>query len=95
VEAGLTVFSLLHLAPSAGSGRIATGVLPAGEYATLIHNGPYDELASAREALEAWGRSQGVITASELPATGGELVEFYLRDQETEVAFHVPQPAGS
>ncbi|MET0291189.1 MAG: GyrI-like domain-containing protein [Steroidobacteraceae bacterium] len=91
LEAGLTIFSPLHLATWSGSGRIATGVLPAGEYATLLHNGPYDELSSARDALGSWGREQGVLPAALTAVPAGELIEFYLRDQETEVAFHVPE----
>jgi effector-binding domain-containing protein len=93
LEAGLTIFSPLHLVTSAGEGRIATGVLPAGEYATLLHSGPYDELAAARAALEAWGRDQGVFPPREGSGFAGELVEFYLRDQATEVAYHVPETA--
>ena len=95
LEVGLTIFSPLHLTPTKGSGRIAMGVLPEGEYATLLHSGPYDELAAARSALESWGRDQG-MTPSRSPADpGGELLEFYLREQETEVALHVPSiPAG-
>jgi hypothetical protein len=90
LEAGLTIFSPLHLATQKGSGRIITGVLPAGAYATLLHTGSYDELGEARRALESWGREQGVLPARSAPA-GGELVEFYLRDQETEVAYHLPE----
>jgi effector-binding domain-containing protein len=91
VEAGLTIFSPLHLATAGGSGRIGTGVLPAGEYATLLHNGPYDELDSARQALVSWARAEGMVAADSGAASGGELYEFYLRDQETEVAFHLPE----
>jgi effector-binding domain-containing protein len=95
LEAGLTVFSPLHSLPSPGSGRIATGVLPSGEYATLLHNGPYDELSEARTALAAWGRDQGVVDLRSPAEPGGELLEFYLRDQETEIALHLPSlPEG-
>jgi effector-binding domain-containing protein len=89
LEAGLTIFSPLHLVTSHGSGRISTGVLPAGEYATLLHNGPYDELSTARRALESWALEQRLCADLPGEAPGGELLEFYLRDQETEVAFHV------
>jgi len=95
LEAGLTIFSPLHLMPTKGSGRIAMGLLPEGEYATLLHTGPYDELASARSALEDWGRAQGVKGLRAQADPAGELLEFYLRDQETEVALHVPSiPEG-
>src|ERR1041384_3274311 len=76
IEAGLTVFSPLHSATPAASGRIATGVLPAGEYATLLHNGPYDELSAARSALQDWGRDQGVVDIRSRAEIGGELLEF-------------------
>ena len=95
LEAGLTIFSPLHEIPTKGSGRIVTGVLPEGEYATLLHTGPYDELAAARASLESWGRGNGVkgLRAHDDPA--GELLEFYLRDQETEIALHLPSiPEG-
>jgi effector-binding domain-containing protein len=89
LEAGLTIFSPLHQATAHGSGRIGTGVLPAGEYATLLHNGSYDELAAAREALQAWTLAQGLPGARSGEPPGGQLVEFYLRDQETEVAYRL------
>jgi effector-binding domain-containing protein len=95
MEAGLTIFSPLHEMPKKGSGRIETGVLPEGDYATLLHTGPYDELAAARSALTAWGREHGVVTLRSPDDPHGELLEFYLRDQETEVALHVPSlPEG-
>lgn len=90
-EAGLTVFSPLHQPAGAGSGRIDTGVLPAGEYATLLHEGPYSELAQARRALQDWAHGQGLRSEGWGDSPRGELLEFYLRDQETEIAFHVRQ----
>ena len=95
LEAGLTIFSPLHEMPTKGSGRIEMGVLPEGEYATLLHSGPYDELAGARAALASWGREKGAVTLRSPSDPHGELLEFYLREQETEVALHVPSmPEG-
>jgi effector-binding domain-containing protein len=95
LEAGLTIFSPLNETPTKGSGRIAMGVLPEGHYATLLHTGPYDELARARTTLDAWGRQQGVKGLRSPDDPAGGLLEFYLRDQETEVALHVPSiPEG-
>jgi effector-binding domain-containing protein len=80
VEAGMAFLSPLSELPARGAGRVTVGLLPAGEYATLLHSGPYDELDQARRALADWGRRHG------RPA---EIVEFYLRDLETEVTLHL------
>lgn len=97
VEAGLTIFSPLLGTEATGTatGRILTGVLSAGEYATILHEGPTAELLPARAALRAWGRSQGLRLEESVDAPNGELFEFYLRNQETEIALRVPSiPEG-
>lgn len=95
VEAGLTVFSPLHGAEATGTGRIVTGVLSAGEYATLLHEGPTAELLPARAALRAWGREQGLQLETSADEPNGELFEFHLRERETEIALRVPSiPEG-
>lgn len=97
LEAGLTIFSPLlgAEATGTGSGRIVTGVLSAGEYATLLHEGPADELRPARVALRDWSREQGLRRDVSTDLPDGELFEFYLRDQETEIALRVPSiPEG-
>src|SRR5690606_18521480 len=68
VEAGMAFMSPLAESQVSGKGRVTVGLLPAGEYATLLHTGPYDELGQARRALADWGRRHG------RPA---EIVEFY------------------
>jgi hypothetical protein len=95
VEAGLTTFSPLNGANPVGAGRIVTGVLSAGEYATLLHDGPAEELAGARTALRSWGREQGLRFETDVGSPNGELFEFHLRNQEIEIALRVPSiPEG-
>lgn len=91
IEAGLTVFSPLHRDATRGSGRVVTGVLPAGGYATVLHEGPYNELAAARRRLQEWALGQGLSSAGWSDAPEGALLEFHLREQETEIAFHVAE----
>jgi effector-binding domain-containing protein len=55
IETGVPV-----AAPVPGEGRVFTGALPAGRYATLTHIGPYDGLIDANEALQQWARDQGL-----------------------------------
>lgn len=42
-----------------GEGRVATGTLPGGRFASVTHTGPYDELMQASMALDAWANRQG------------------------------------
>ncbi|MDC9824806.1 GyrI-like domain-containing protein [Devosia sp. ZB163] len=41
-----------------GDGRVRTGTIPAGRFATLSHTGPYDGLYEANHALGAWLEKQ-------------------------------------
>ena len=43
-----------------GSEHIRPGVLPAGQYVTLRHTGPYDGLVASNAALQQWARQEGV-----------------------------------
>ena len=58
-------------APVAGGApsdaTVRAGVLPAGRYATLLHNGPYrhdevPDLGDAQVALRDWTEQQGIVT---------------------------------
>jgi effector-binding domain-containing protein len=46
--------------PIAGNGRVSASELPAGQYASLIHTGPYDGLRAANAALIEWADGRGV-----------------------------------
>jgi len=46
-------------APADGEGRITTGELPGGLAATTTHEGPYEELAAAHDAVGEWVLAQG------------------------------------
>jgi effector-binding domain-containing protein len=59
------------------SGRVTISTLPAGEVATAIHVGPYDELKTTYEALMGWVEEQG-------RKPGGQMWEVYLTDPGTE-----------
>ena len=80
VEAGVPVGS-----PVLVVGRVEASSLPAGRVATTLHVGPYQDLAAAHDAVEAWIREHGFEPA-------GPHWEFYLseptvapEDQRTEV----------
>ncbi|MDX2970852.1 GyrI-like domain-containing protein [Kribbella solani] len=44
----------------AGEGEIVTGVIPAGQYATLRHHGHPDGLLAANHDLQVWAAEQGL-----------------------------------
>jgi effector-binding domain-containing protein len=43
-----------------GSEHIRPGVLPAGQYVTLRHTGPYDGLVASNAALQQWAQQEGI-----------------------------------
>jgi AraC family transcriptional regulator len=58
MEAGMPVAS-----PCAGEGDVLADTLPGGLVATAIHEGPYDLLSDAHEAIQAWIEQQGLKQA--------------------------------
>ena len=83
----------------AGSERVLTGWIPAGQYATLLYTGPYDNLVEVTAAFLAWAKTNH-ITWQTSEATGVERwagrFEHYLTDPgqepnptkwQTELAF--------
>ena len=55
-------------AGTAGDGRVRAGVLPAGRWVALVHEGPPDALDDADAALRAWADEHGLA----LDATSDE-----------------------
>ena len=49
--------------PAQLGGRVVRSVLPAGEVATTVHRGPYEELGTAHAAVKQWCADQGLTTA--------------------------------
>lgn len=76
LEAGIPVQQ-----PIGEKGRVVNATLPAGQTATVWHVGPYEGLAAAHEALQAW------VTAQEKRADGAPY-EIYWTDPGM-----VPDPA--
>jgi effector-binding domain-containing protein len=68
-------------APVAGEGNITAGEIAEGDAAVTTHVGPYETVAAAYEAVQAW------IAANHRTVAGAPL-EVYLTDPETE-----PDPA--
>jgi effector-binding domain-containing protein len=70
-----------------GGGRVSAGVLPAGRYATVIHQGHPDELKGATGELLAWAEGQG-LTFDKTDVDGAEhwvcRLENYLSDPAEE-----------
>lgn len=83
--------------PVQAAGRVRNGVLPAGQYLTLLHTGSYDGLVAANAAVQNWASRHSIRLASS--ADGRRWpgrVEHYLSDPrevtdparwETEVAY--------
>jgi effector-binding domain-containing protein len=96
VEAGVPVLTAVE-----GDDRVATGVLPAGRYATAVHVGPYDGLIGAVDNLLQWAEAQGLEwdkSAAEDGERWGCRLEIYLTDPaeqadpakwETQLAFRL------
>ncbi len=82
VEAGVPVTAAV-----AGDGRVISGVLPAGRYATVVHVGHPSELAEATAALLDWAAGQD-LTWDMSPGEDGERwgsrLEIYLTDPREE-----------
>jgi effector-binding domain-containing protein len=82
VEAGVPV-----AAAAAGDGEVVSGVLPAGRYATLTHQGHPSELAGPTEALLDWAAGQGLSWDMSPDGSGerwGARLENYLTDPSQE-----------
>jgi effector-binding domain-containing protein len=52
-------FGVEVLGPFDATGEVVPVRTPAGEVATAVHLGPYDELDDAHAAIEAWRTSEG------------------------------------
>ena len=64
--------------PVAPTGRVAPSTLPAGEVLRVTHRGPYQDVAAAYQAMEAFMVEHGLVPA-------GPPWESYLDDPEVEV----------
>jgi effector-binding domain-containing protein len=82
IEVGVPVATAVE-----GNGRVRSGVLPAGRYAVLLHEGPYDEMVQANADLQAWAEKRGIhwqMRMTKLGTAWAGRVEFYLRDPSNE-----------
>jgi effector-binding domain-containing protein len=89
--------------PVTGSGRIRAGVLPGGQWVTLLHAGPYDGLVAANAAVQDWAREHDVaLDSSPDGRHWAGRAEHYLTDpsaepdpsrRQTEVAYLTAGPA--
>jgi GyrI-like small molecule binding domain len=78
--------------PAPGGGRVTSGELPAGNYVTLLHVGPYTheleaDLGDARAALLAWAAREGIALDCRRRDGGTAFagcVERYLTDARAE-----------
>jgi effector-binding domain-containing protein len=73
----------------AGDERVRPGVLPAGQYATTVHTGPYGGggLVDANAALQAWARERDVafqVREGEHGELWGARLERYLSNPAEE-----------
>jgi effector-binding domain-containing protein len=74
LETGVPVASLVE-----GNGKIRTGVLPAGRYATVVHTGHPDTLVTATRDLLQWASEHALEWDSDGNRWGCRLEE-YLSD---------------
>jgi effector-binding domain-containing protein len=73
--------------PLTGDQRIVTDIIPAGNYATLIHTGHFDQLIEANKALQEWGKCNGIEWRKSEGEHGSVWVsrlEIYLTNPATE-----------
>ena len=66
-----------------GDGQVVSGVLPAGRYATLTHEGHPSELAGVTTALLDWAAGEGLSWDMSPEGSGerwGSRLENYLTD---------------
>lgn len=71
----------------AGDGRVRSGTIPGGRFATLTHTGPYEGLFDANVALGEWLGRQGVAKHGAAAGKGEYdelLLEIYETDPEAE-----------
>ena len=89
MEAGCDLeIGIPTLTPVDGMERIVGGVVPAGQYAVVIHEGPFDSLMESNAALQAWAAEQGL----QFDVRGDvwtARIESYLTDPESS-----PDPAS-
>ena len=70
-----------------GDGRVVSGVLPAGRFATLTHVGHPSELAGVTKTLLDWAAGEGLTWDMSLGEDGerwGARLEIYLTDPSEE-----------
>jgi effector-binding domain-containing protein len=82
VEAGAPVTAAVE-----GDGRVMSGVLPAGRYATVVHVGHPDGLLDATRELLDWAAGQGLtwdVSPDEAGERWGCRLEIYLTDPTQE-----------
>jgi effector-binding domain-containing protein len=82
MEAGVPVAAVMD-----SDSGVVSGVLPAGQYATLTHVGSPDELAGATKDLLDWAAGQDLtwdMTPGESGDRWGSRLEFYLTDPAQE-----------
>ena len=71
-----------------GDNRITADTLPAGQYATFLHTGPYEGLQQATADLLAWAPNEGIVWDKWAEGSRGEgwraRIETYLTDPRAE-----------
>src|SRR5258708_31653744 len=100
MEQGLEIeFGVPTAKSVAGDDRVWADVIPAGRYASLIHQGPFEELYDANGTLGKWIEEEGLKVDVRRALEGDKFgcrLELYLTDPavekdpqkwETEVAF--------
>lgn len=76
--------------PVDGRDDVQAVEIPGGRFASLVHVGPYDQLASAYEVLTAWIAEQGLEVT-------GAAYEFYFSPPETppeQIKTEIMLPVG-
>lgn len=60
--------------PVDGNGRVKSGLLPAGKYATVTYTGHYDNVMDATATLIGWAKEKGIEWDSTSDAKGEHFV---------------------
>lgn len=70
-----------------GDEQIRAAALPGGQYVSLLHTGPYDQLIAANDTIQDWAEQQGVSFGSWDTGHGSgwrSRFESYITDPTTE-----------
>jgi effector-binding domain-containing protein len=80
-------FGVPVASPVAAEGQMVAGTLPAGRYAVVVYDGPYDDLLDVNAVLIGWASQRGVTWDAQQTPEGDRFacrLETYVTDPREE-----------